>query len=99
MDPEGRAAEIAAQVAALARAALGDRVRVLWFGSWPQRRAVSGSDIDIALETGAPIPVAVFAELRAAVDDLPTLHSVDLVDLRLADERLRGEILAHCVPL
>lgn len=97
--PDNRAAEVASQVAELARSVLGDRVRVLWFGSWPQARAVRGSDIDIALEADGPIPPAVFARLREAVEDLPTLHSVDLVDLRLADRRLREEILAHGVPL
>jgi predicted nucleotidyltransferase len=99
MTPHGRAAEVASQVARLARGVLGDRVRVLWFGSWPQGRAVHGSDIDIALESDGPIPPEVFARLRDAVEGLPTLHSVDLVDLRLADERLREEVLAHGVAL
>jgi predicted nucleotidyltransferase len=74
-------------------------VRVVWFGSWPQGRAVRGSDIDVAVEADGPIPPAIFAPLREAVEDLPTLHSVDLVDLRLTDGRRRREILAHGVPL
>jgi predicted nucleotidyltransferase len=99
MSPEERATEVASQVAQLARSALGDRVRVLWFGSWPRKRAVQGSDIDIALEMDTPIPAAVFARLRDAIDELPTLHSIDPVDLRLVDERLRSEITAHCISL
>ena len=62
-------------------------------GRWAQRRglpAVAGH------EAGAD---TVKARLRDAVEGLPTLHSVDLVDLRLADERLREEILAHGVAL
>ena len=99
MGAETRAAEVASQVAEVVRRVLGDRVLVLWFGSWPQGRAIQGSDIDIAIEADGPIPPALFAQLREAVEDLPTLHSMDLVDLRLADRRLRDEILAHGVPL
>jgi predicted nucleotidyltransferase len=99
MGAETRAAEVAGQVAEVVRRVLGDRERVIWFGSWPQGRAIHGSDIDIAIEAGGPIPLALFAELREAVENLPTLHSMDLVDLRLADQRLRDEILAHGIPL
>jgi hypothetical protein len=39
------------------------------------------------------------ARLRDAIDDLPTLLEVDLVDLHVVGRALRDEILEHGVKL
>ena len=95
----GRASTIAQEVARLARQILGPEVEVIWFGSWPRKRALPHSDIDIAVSADKPIPVSQMALLREAVDGLSTLYTVDILDLTEASPSLRQEILKHGVRL
>jgi predicted nucleotidyltransferase len=87
--------EIAREVAKLARSILGESTEVIWFGSWPQERALPRSDIDVAVSTGAPVPSERLAVLQEAVEELPTLYEIDIVDLSSAGLVLRHEILKH----
>lgn len=84
---------MAGEVARLARSLLGEATQVIWFGSWPQGRALS--DIDMAVSTGAPIPLERLALLHDAVDEIATLYEIDLLDLNATGPRLRAEILKH----
>lgn len=90
-----RSAEIAREVARLARSILGKDAEVIWFGSWPQGKARPHSDIDVAISTGAPISPERMGMLQEAVDELPTLYEIDIVDLNATGSRLREEILKH----
>jgi len=90
-----RAHEIAGDVARLARALLGKDTEVIWFGSWPQGKARPRSDIDVAVSTGSAISADRMAALRQAVDELPTLYGIDVVDLSATGPILREEILKH----
>jgi len=90
-----RAGEIAADVARLARSLLGKDTEVIWFGSWPQGKARPRSDIDVAVSTGSAISPERMAALREAVDELPTLYAIDVVDLNTIGPILREEILKH----
>ena len=90
-----RPLEIAREVAKLARSLLGASTEVIWFGSWPRRKAVAHSDIDLAISIGTPIPPERMALLHDAVDDIATLYQIDLVDLSTAGPGLREEVLKH----
>jgi hypothetical protein len=90
-----RPREIACEVARLARALFGDGTEVIWFGSWPQRRALPHSDIDLAISTGTPIPPQRMALLHDAVDDISTLYEIDVVDLHSVGAALREEVLKY----
>jgi predicted nucleotidyltransferase len=90
-----RPTEIAREVARLARSLCGENAEVIWFGSWPQGKARPRSDIDLAVSTGAPIPPERMGLLQEAVDELPTLYQVDIIDLNAAGSALREEILKH----
>ena len=90
-----RPAQIAKDVARLARSLLGKDVEVIWFGSWPQGKARPHSDIDMAISTGAPISPEFMGNLQEAVDELPTLYEIDIVDLNATGAKLREEILKH----
>ena len=91
----GRPIEIAREVARLARSLLGKDAEVIWFGSWPQGKALPHSDIDVAISTGAPIPPERMGLLQEAVDELPTLYEIDIMDLNATGPALREEILKH----
>ena len=92
---DARPLEIAREVAKLARSLLGEGTEVIWFGSWPRRKAVARSDIDLAISIGTPIPPERMALLRDAVDDIATLYQIDLVDLSSAGPGLREEVLKY----
>jgi predicted nucleotidyltransferase len=95
-DPDiARPTEIAKEVARLARSILGKDVEVIWFGSWPQGKARPRSDIDVAVSTGNPIPPERMALLHEAVDELPTLYDIDIVDLSVTGPVLRQEVLKN----
>lgn len=90
-----RPVEIAGNVARLARSLLGKDTEVIWFGSWPRGKARPRSDIDVAISTGSVISPERMAVLREAVDELPTLYAIDIVDLNATGPILREEILKH----
>ncbi|MBX3329399.1 MAG: nucleotidyltransferase domain-containing protein [Nitrospira sp.] len=90
-----RPRQIAQEVEKLARYILGTEVDVIWFGSWPKGTAHAHADIDIAVSGSTAFPPERLAELRAAIEDLATLHEIDIVDLHTVDERFKQEILRH----
>jgi predicted nucleotidyltransferase len=90
-----RPLEIAREVARIARSLFGDGTEVIWFGSWPQRRALPHSDIDLAISTGAPVPPERMSLLHDAVDDISTLYEIDVVDLHSVGPALREEVLKY----
>lgn len=94
-----RVQEVAREVARLARENLGSDVDVIWFGSWRRGQARPRSDIDIAVRASAPVRPEMFGRFREAVEELPTLYQIDLVDLNVAGSLLRGEIVRTGVRL
>ena len=90
-----RPREVAREVARVARSLLGESTEVIWFGSWPRRKAVAHSDIDLAISIGTPIPPERMALLHDAVDEIATLYQIDLVDLSSAGPGLREEVLKY----
>ena len=86
---------IAEEVARLARHILGHGITVIWFGSWPKGTARPHADIDIAISAADEIPLQQMAVLQDAIDDIATLHEIDLVDLHTVSEPFREEILRH----
>jgi predicted nucleotidyltransferase len=88
-----RVEAIATAVAGLARDILGADVEVLWFGSWPAKRAASRSDLDIGVMARRTIPSARMEDFRQAVEDLPTLYAIDVVDLTDVGNTFRSHVL------
>lgn len=71
----------------------GESLRLYLFGSWAQGRALPESDLDIALDTGKPIELAVIQKIAEALDELPTLRKIDVVDLQAVDQAFRERVL------
>ncbi len=94
-----RPQQIAQEVALLARRVLGADIEVIWFGSWPKGTARPHADVDIAIDGSSAFPPERLAELRGLLDNIATLHEIDLVDLHTVGEALRNEILRHGVRL
>ncbi|MGH7181249.1 MAG: nucleotidyltransferase domain-containing protein [Nitrospiraceae bacterium] len=98
-DAIARPRQIAQKIAALARQVLGADINIIWFGSWPRGTARPHADIDIAIGGCEAFPPERLAELHALIDDVATLHEIDLVDLHTVGETFRDEILRHGVRL
>jgi predicted nucleotidyltransferase len=94
-----RPQEVAQEVARLARLVLGSDIEIMWFGSWTKGAARPSADIDIALLGSSAFPPERLAELRTLIDNLATLHEIDLVDLHTVGETFRDEVLHHGVRL
>ena len=94
-----RIRKLAEQVASIIRAEAGPNVEVYWFGSWPCGKATPRSDLDMGIMAEKPLDPLLREQLTAAIDLLPTLHSIDLVDLRTVDDRFRARVLAEGVML
>lgn len=67
--------------------------RLLLFGSWAQGKALPQSDLDIAVQCKRALPFSKMVELRAELEKIPTLRSIDLVDLNAVDDRFKNNIL------
>lgn len=69
------------------------QLRLYLFGSWAQGRALSVSDLDIAMDTGRPIDPSVIHKITDALDELPTLRRIDIVDLQVVDHDFRNRVV------
>jgi predicted nucleotidyltransferase len=60
--------------------------RVFYFGSRASGLATPQSDYDVGIEAGERIPGEVLVKIAWALDDLPILQKIDLVDFRDVSE-------------
>lgn len=81
---------VARQVAAIVRHEVPDReYRVFLFGSWATGNARERSDIDIGIQGPVAVDSVVMLRIREACDALPTLYTVDVVDMAQLAPALR----------
>lgn len=69
------------------------------FGSRSRGTARPGSDWDIGIFGPGPLRGAILERIREELDDLPTLHSFDVVDLATVPEPFREMALRTGTPL
>jgi len=69
---------------------------VYFFGSRVSGKARERSDFDVAIDGGLPVEPRLFTRIRTALDELPTLYQVDLVDLACVPASVRLQMLV-CV--
>lgn len=68
--------------------------KIFVFGSRVNGKGDERSDIDIGIEGAAPIPLAIMAQIRTAVEGLPTLYDVDVVDFKRVEADFRAVALS-----
>lgn len=73
--------------------------RVFLFGSRASGRARERSDWDIGILGPEDVPGHVMASIHDDLDELPTLHRFDLVDLHSVSETFRRQALKEVRPL
>ena len=78
--------EILSKVVTIISSYLPDAAIYL-FGSRASGNAKQNSDFDLAVEWKEKVPFSVIAKIREKLEELPTLKSFDLVDLKLCSGR------------
>jgi predicted nucleotidyltransferase len=87
---------VARQVAAIAARIIGDPAyRTVLFGSWASGKARERSDIDIGIQGPSSVDPAVMQRIREACDALPTLYTIELVDLARVPPEFRRTALSR----
>lgn len=74
---------------------LGIDVQIILFGSRASGRAVDASDYDIGLRTSQPIDPLIMARIYDAIEELPTLQKVEIVDLTKVTKRFYATAMQH----
>lgn len=67
--------------------------KVFLFGSRGRGTARANSDYDVGILGTEPLDLTIYFEIQDAMEALPTLHSIDWVDLRRANRALRANAL------
>ena len=70
----------------------GTPADVYLFGSWARGTQRSTSDIDVAIESAEPLPRALLASLREALEESTIPNRVDVVDLAETDAEFRDGV-------
>lgn len=74
---------------------LSEEFRILIFGSWARGEAMETSDLDIGILGKEKAPWDDMVRIRQEMDELPTLRSIDVVDLNSVEENFRNNVLKH----
>lgn len=72
---------------------MGQHYRLYLFGSRAQGRSTPRSDYDLGLLAEHPIGLAVISQIRAGLEALPIMQTVDLIDLHAAPPDLVHSVL------
>ena len=69
--------------------------KIILFGSRAHGKAKEGSDIDIAIDIGEPIPLHEMSRIRTTMENLTIPLMVDVVDMQRIPEEFKQIILKH----
>jgi predicted nucleotidyltransferase len=69
--------------------------KIILFGSRARENTKSRADFDLGIVGKEPLDLKFYFELKDAIDNLPTLFHIDLVDLSCVHEKFRNEALKN----
>lgn len=68
-------------------------VKLYLFGSWARGESARHSDIDLAVDSDAPLPSGVLSLLRERFEESQIPYRVEVVNLRNSDSSFRKKVL------
>lgn len=80
-------------------ARLPDDYKIVLFGSWARGNALETSDIDIGILGKTKVPRDSMVEILRAVEEIPTLREIDVVDLNAKEAGFRNDVLRYAKAL
>lgn len=87
--------ELIHEVAKKVKKNIPPHTTVVLFGSWARGDALATSDIDIGIAGEKKLPFRTLVQIKEEIEMLPTLRSIDIVDLSAVSKRVREEMLKH----
>ena len=86
-----------ATIRAILRQHLPAGTQVMVFGSRAGGACKPWSDLDLALDAGELLPLALLAELAEAFAESPLPWKVDLLDLNAVSDEFRAKVIASAL--
>jgi uncharacterized protein len=74
---------------------LSDDYKVFLFGSWAKGNALETSDIDIGILGKKKVKWSLMARILEKIESIPTLRSIDVVDLNSVDKNFKNNVMKH----
>ena len=87
--------EIIKEIIKIVRQFLSEEYKIFLFGSWAKGTALDVSDLDIGLDGPGKIDQEIMIKIKAGLEGILTLRSIDLVDLNSAGGEFKKDILKH----
>jgi len=69
--------------------------KIFLFGSWARGNAAETSDIDIGILGKEKVPFAILVKIFNKAEEIPTLRSIDIVDLAAKDKEYKKNVLKY----
>lgn len=69
--------------------------KILIFGSWAKDDALETSDIDVGILGKEKVLWSLMVKILEEVEKIPTLRSIDIVDLNSVDENFKNNVLRY----
>jgi len=73
----------------------GTTFSAFFFGSRVAGTNTDTSDIDVGIEGKSPLPDSQLRTIRARIEALPTLYTIDIVDFSTVSEEFKNVAKAH----
>jgi predicted nucleotidyltransferase len=83
------------EVQQIIEAQLPDGFEIFLFGSQAKGTATDTSDIDIGILGETLVPFEKMVRILSAVEAIPTLRKIDVIDLNSVDELFKSSALAN----
>lgn len=71
------------------------KYRLFYFGSRVTNKGDDHSDIDVGVEGPAPVPAAIFDDIKKDLENLPVVYKIDFVDFASVSEDFKKVALAR----
>ena len=79
----------------IVRENLSDDYKIFLFGSWAKNNALETSDIDIGILGKERVKWSLMAKILEKTESIPTLRSIDVVDLNSVDKNFKNDVLKY----
>ena len=83
------------EVVAIIRRYLPEKYKIYIFGSWAKGNALETSDLDIGILGDIAVDSGIMDRIVKETEIIPTLRSIDVVDLQTKTDDFRKSILEY----
>ena len=87
--------EIIKKTAGIVKEYVPSDCKIYIFGSWAKGNALETSDIDIGILGKEKVKWSSMAKILEKTENIPTLRSIDVVDLNSVGEDFKNNVLKH----